>query len=242
MKKILNGLFYLFSAGCIISCCFLIYHGKMTELETEWKTGVEIGEMGTKTEDISVGGLEAILSEQEKKLSGMEAELQELQKKYKLISFLEEKENSVAREICPETMYDKYFGIEQGELARTQGIEDVEKCGAEGMLDSHFSGLTFLIGEEIWVQYGNRNYIEEHLTAGRLIIDNPELDFGYMGARAGMDFEEIQSHTGECEIQEGFMYTEDSKVYYMEFDDGYYHYVYMSEDPEGKNYSWLTID
>lgn len=92
------------------------------------------------------------------------------------------------------------------------------------------------------MQYGNLMYIEEDNDNNGLIIDNPELDFGYMGARAGMDFEEIQSHTGECEVQEGFMYTESSKVYYMEFDDGYYHYVYMSEDPEGKNYSWLTID
>ena len=260
MGKILNGLFFIFSAGCMISCFFLFYQCRMTGIEAECRMGEEIGEIKiekaeikTVTEDIpEKKELSDILSEQEEILTGLESELQdwigrepelqELQNKYELITLLEETENHVAREMCPETMYDKYFGIRQGELARVQGIEDVDSCGATGMLNSHMSGLIFLIGEEIWVQYGNRNEIDEELTASRLIIDNPELDFGYMGARAGMDFEEIQSHTGECEVQEGFMYTESRKVYYMEFDDGYYHYVYMSEDPEGKNYSWLTID
>lgn len=61
-----------------------------------------------------------------------------------------------------------------------------------------------------------------------------------MDARAGMNFQEIQENAYEKEIQEGFMYNEDLTVYYVEFTNGFYDYIYYSDYPDGRD-TWLII-
>lgn len=54
-----------------------------------------------------------------------------------------------------------------------------------------------------------------------------------MNARAGMDFEKIQENAYGIEINEGFMYNENLKVYYMEYRDNDYKYIFVSDSPNG---------
>ena len=238
-KKMKEYLFCLFSMSCVISfviTCFYWWVGQENfDVESQNVQSDELV-LENKIED----KFEDTLLEMENSLNEIQSESKLLQKRYSIISMLEEKENQVAKDICPDIMYQKYFRLRQGELARLNGIEDAEQSGCFGLLNSHFSGITFLIEEDMWVQYGNKTYLEEYKMPDTLLIMNSDINLGFMGARAGMNFEEIQRNAYENEIKTGFMYTSDWKLYYIEFVDENYIYKYISESPDGKD-SWLQI-
>lgn len=56
-----------------------------------------------------------------------------------------------------------------------------------------------------------------------------------------MDFGEIQDNAYPGEVQKGYMYNEEINVYYLEYFDESYRYVYLSYDPEGRD-SWLLVE
>lgn len=78
-----------------------------------------------------------------------------------------------------------------------------------------------------------------NLWVRKMIILDWEL-LGFMDARAGMDFEEIQKNAYVGEIQEGFMYSWEEKVYYIRYTDEYYEYIFLSGDQDGSD-SWLIV-
>ncbi|MBP3475824.1 MAG: hypothetical protein J6K48_05850 [Lachnospiraceae bacterium] len=138
--------------------------------------------------------------------------------------------------------YEKYFQMKQGELARIEKLEDLSECGKFGFLNSHFGGVVFRIDEGVLVQYSNDivSDIDEELLPRSLIIMDSSLNLGFMDARAGMDFEEIQKNAYVGEIQEGFMYSWEEKVYYIRYTDEYYEYTFFSGDQDGSD-SWLIV-
>lgn len=138
--------------------------------------------------------------------------------------------------------YEKYFQMKQGELARIEKLEDLSECGKFGFLNSHFGGVVFQIDEGVLVQYSNDivSDIDEELLPRSLIIMDSFLNLGFMDARAGMDFEEIQKNAYVGEIQEGFMYSLEEKVYYIRYTDEYYEYTFFSSDQDGSD-SWLIV-
>lgn len=138
---------------------------------------------------------------------------------------------------------EKYFGLKQGELARMRGMEDLSTCGKFGFLNSHFGGVTFDVDDGILVQYSNdlMSPIWEDALPRAIIITEPTADIGFMEARAGMDFEQIQENAYAAEIQEGFMYFEDGVVYYIQYADELYNYTFVSNFEDGRD-SWLIVD
>lgn len=172
------------------------------------------------------------LKKRKNELDEIEEKTQYLQLYYRLLTLLENTSNKLKDE-NPVLVYEKYFRLNEGELARICEIEDMEECGKIGYLDSHFGGPVISINQNLYVQYGNISDIYEYQLPGSIIITGSNIDLGFMGARAGMNFLEIQENAYEEEIQEGFMYTEDWKVYYMEFSDGFYDYTYYSNHPDG---------
>lgn len=58
---------------------------------------------------------------------------------------------------------------------------------------------------------------------------------GFMNARAEMNFEKIQENAYAGKIQEGFMYWWEEKVYYIQYTDEYYEYVFLSNDQDGRD-------
>lgn len=107
-------------------------------------------------------------------------------------------------------------------------------------LDGHFSGVTFSINDDIMIQYINTTDIWEYLLPRYIIITSGDTNFGFMNARAGMNFEEIQQSAYEEEVREGFMYWYEQGVYYIRYTDDYYEYIFLSDYPDGKD-SWLMI-
>ncbi len=174
------------------------------------------------------------LKKRENELDEIEEKTQYLQLHYRLLTLLETTSNEIKDE-NPVLVYDKYFRLNEGELARICGIEDMEECRRIGYLDSHFGGPVISINQNLYVQYGNISDIYEYQLPGSIIITGSNIDLGFMGARAGMDFLQIQENAYEEEIQEGFMYTEDMTVYYIEFTDGFYDYIYYSDYPDGRD-------
>ncbi|MDE6844383.1 MAG: hypothetical protein K2J99_01265 [Lachnospiraceae bacterium] len=140
-------------------------------------------------------------------------------------------------------VYDKYFRLEQGELARIEGVEDLSACGMFGFLNSHFGGVTFDIDEDILVQYRNDSMspVLEHELPRAIIITGPDADMGFMDARAGMNFVQIQENAYETDIQEGFMYFDDGIVYYIQYMDEHYDYIFISDYEDGRD-SWLVVE
>ena len=192
--------------------------------------------------------LAAKVEKKKNELSELQHELQLLQLKYDLATLLEEKSNEEENSFLN---YEKYFRLRQGELARIEGIEALSECGAFfGFLNEHFSGPTFQVGNSILVQYPNSISIEEwfpntisieeYLLPNTVIVTDSSANLGYMDARAGMNFEEIQENAYTKEVQEGFMYEEESKVYYIEYADAYYKYIFLSEYENGRD-SWLLV-
>ena len=127
------------------------------------------------------------------------------------------------------TVYiDRYFRIEK---------EDLTECGKVGFLNGHFGGVIFQIDQGMWLQYSsdNVNDLEEELLPRSLIITDDSMNLGFMDARAGMNFEEIQENAYAGEIQEGFMYHWEEKVYYIQYSDEYYEYIFLSNNQDGRD-------
>ena len=173
------------------------------------------------------------------RLNELQDELQLLQEKYDLLLLQEKKANEEAGENTKE-IYEKYFQLRQGELARIEEVEDASECGRFGYLNSHFGGITFEVDEGMYVQYSNVSPISEDLLPIELIILGSDVELGFKGARAGMDFKEIQAYAGKEEIQKGFMYNEELEVYFLEYFDNFYEYIFVSDYEDG-SYSWLVI-
>lgn len=236
-------LFYLFSVWCIVSCLWL-YRIERNAAEPR-EPEVEIPSQDvSETQDVGnayADSLEDILLQSEKTLREKQEDIDRFRERYAVLALLEEKENQAARELCPDRMYEKYFRLKEGELARIEGVEDAEQVGCMGNLNSHFTSFAFEIHMDMWVQYSDKGYIVEYDTPGAIVIENPDIDLGYMDARAGMNFEEIQKRAGIGEIQTGFMYTSDYEIYYLEYEEAGYLYRYLSEYPDGTD-SWLEIN
>ena len=205
-----------------------------TETEAEPEAEPKDGWYDEETDSAIRAELNEQLKKRENELDEIEEKTQYLQLYYRLLTLLENTSNEIKDE-NPVLTYDKYFQLQEGELARICGIEDMEECGRISYLDSHFGGPVISINQNLYVQYGNISDIYEYQLPGSIIITGSNIDLGYMGARAGMDFPEIQENAHEEEIQERFMYTEDWKVYYMEFSDGFYDYIYYSDYPDGRD-------
>lgn len=250
-KRARGFLFYLFSVWCVVSCLWL-YRIERSAADPEEP------EMEIPSQDISdiedaekayVDSLEDILSNTEKSLRAntektlreKQADISRFRERYAVLAMLEEKENQAARKLCPDRMYEKYFRLKEGELARIEGVEDAEQVGCMGNLNSHFTSFAFEIHMDMWVQYSDKGYIVEYDTPGAIVIENPDVDLGYMDARAGMNFEEIQDRAGIGEIQTGFMYTSSYEIYYLEYEADGYVYRYLSHQPDGTD-SWLEIN
>lgn len=116
----------------------------------------------------------------------------------------------------------------------------MSEWGMFSFLDGHFSGVTFSINDDIMIQYINTTDIWEYLLPRCIIITSGDTNFGFMNARAGMNFEEIQQSAYEEEVREGFMYWYEQEVYYIRYTDDYYEYIFLSDYPDGKD-SWLMI-
>ncbi len=142
---------------------------------------------------------------------------------------------------CSYAIYEKYFGLKQGDLVRSMNIKSTDELGKEGFLNSHFGGITINVGEGVCVQYSNTDSIIENNLPCGIIIESDNTELGFMGARAGMDFGEIQDNAYPGEVQKGYMYNEEINVYYLEYFDESYRYVYLSYDPEGRD-SWLLVE
>ncbi len=181
----------------------------------------------------------ALLEEQEIKLSGLDDEQQLLQIKWDIQKLLKEKE---ADSTDPRMIYEKYFRLKQGELARIEGIENLDTCGKLPFLNSHFGGVTFGMDESVWVQYRNDCFggVWEYLTPGTIVIMDAAPHMGFMGTLAGKDFSQIQQNLYETKIQEGFIYNEEMKVYYLQYGDEYYEYIFVSDYEDGRD-SYLLI-
>lgn len=75
------------------------------------------------------------------------------------------------------TVYEKYFGLKQGDLARSMNIKNTDELGKEGFLNSHFGGITIDVGEAICVQYSNTDSVplyREMLFGGMCSIMLPQ--------------------------------------------------------------------
>ena len=207
-------------------------------VQTETEAEPEAEQKDEWCDEESDSAIRAKLNEQLKKreneLNEIEEKTQYLQLYYRLLTLLENTSNKLKDE-NPALVYDKYFRLNEGELARICGIEDMEECRRIGYLDSHFGGAAISINQNFYVRYGNISDIYEYQFPGSIIITGSNIDLGFMGARAGMDFLQIQENAYEEEVQEGFMYTEDWKVYYIEFSDGFYDYIYYSDYPDGRD-------
>lgn len=141
----------------------------------------------------------SILEEAQQANSEADMQYREMEKFYNKKLYLD----SIAAkmdQVNGSTVYiDRYFRIEK---------EDLTECGKVGFLNGHFGGVVFQIDQGMWLQYSsdNVNDIEEELLPRSLIITDDSMNLGFMDARAGMNFEEIQENAYAGEIQEGFMY------------------------------------
>lgn len=183
------------------------------------------------------GDIEKLSEESAQELHEIEDRINILQVKYDLLALLEDKGNE---DDHPSITYGKYFQLKQGELARREEIDDLSAYEKFGFLNSHFSGPIIQIDDSISIQYINEYYILEDILPTAVIITNSGINLGYLDARAGMDFKEIQEKAYEKDIEEGFMYSWEMPVYYIQYHDDYYEYTFISEDPDGQD-SWLIV-
>lgn len=242
-------LLWLFSLWCI-GMCLLLYRLNMDVSGYQADKLVQIGEQYTETvqqailsaqagNDVSDGKLDAILAERNNSLNEIQENIEKLRNQYAVLSLLEDKEIQAAKEICPDRMYEKYFQLKQGELARIMEV-GVGNIGEEGYLNSHFSGRIFEINRGMYAQYEGGNVMNEFATPCALLIKNPDVNIEFGGVRAGMNFEEIWKCLYETQIQTGFMYTELNEIYYLEYEDHGYCFRFLSDQPDGTN-SWIEI-
>lgn len=185
--------------------------------------------------------LAAIVEEEKNSVNELMNKIQLLRLKYELMLLVEKQSNLIEGKNSY-TVYEKYFQMKQGELARIEKLEDLSECGKFGFLNGHFGGVIFQIDRCMWLQYSSDtvNEIEEELLPRSLIITDSSMNLGFMDARAGMNFEEIQENAYAGEIQEGFMYWWEEKVYYIRYTDEYYEYIFLSSEQDGRD-SWLIV-
>lgn len=232
------------SIGCItVTMCLYHIREKQSSLVLKRSSDAEWGKQSDlvleTSSDIEWENRDLLLSEKRKELEILREETQLLQIKYDLQKLVKEKYD----EEDPRSKYEKYFHIEQGELARIEGIKDLQNCGTFGFLNGHFSGVTFEISKGLLVQYGNdvTGSVWESYEPHTLIITDAETNLGFMGARAGMDFAEIQKNAMPEEIQQGFMYFYEEPVYYVQYQDAFYQYTFLSDHEDGSG-SWMLVN
>ncbi len=239
MKNIISKKLFMFSFVCITVCVFLGIVKKRQDKDLiNLQTGFERSSMQSyEFYDKSIQDrLSALVEEEQKSMDEINEKIRILRLKYELMELVEKKSNLIEDENTYKA-YEKYFQMKQGELARIENIEDLSECGKVGFLNGHFGGVIFQIDRGMWLQYNSDivNDIEEELLPRSLIITDPSMNLGFMNARAGMNFEKIQENAYAGEIQEGFMYWWEEKVYYIQYTDEYYEYVFLSNDQDGRD-------
>ena len=242
IKKVLLG---IISIGCVVGsvCLYLVKDGQIEKLNSMKEIFLENEvQRNNPVDELLTQRMEMQLINAKDQIDELQLRMEFLQQEHDFLVLLERKANERETDDAREKL-EKYFQIRQGELARIQGIESSEECGNWGFLNSHFGGITLAVDEDMYVQYYNSppTPILEYLLPDSLIIMNPDIDLGFMGARVGMDFEEIQENAYEGEIHTGFMYNEDNEIYYIEYFDDYYEYIYASYKPDGSD-SWMVIN
>lgn len=242
----------LLTIACTIGCvtgCILLYHKKEEQKAILADIGLyiiqeKVEQSEPETTDTSHDSMseecEELLKEQEVDLQDREEELQLLQLRNDLQNLLEEKESENEDSYI---IYEKYFRMKQGELAQIEGMKDLSDCGAWGSINAYLSSVTFNIDDSMFIQYRNTNSspIWEYLTPRTITITNSVSNMGFMGTLVGMDFVQIQENLYETEILEGFMFHEDGTVYYIQYGDEYYDYIFYSDYEDGRD-SWLLIE
>lgn len=227
-------LLYLSGVICILICVLLFYKCKKADSVTGLKTGIE------EDKHPFASGFAVYLSSQVDLPDDIKGDLQRLQTEDRPEELLEEKSDT-GETGGAYTVYEKYFRLKQGELVNCMNFRNADELGTEGFLNSHFGGITIRISDGVCVQYSNIGNISEELLPRSIIIDDGNMDLGFMEARAGMDFLEIQDNAYETEVKEGFMYNEAINVYYLEFADDFYTYLFLSYYPDGRD-SWLIVE
>lgn len=248
MKK--NDLYTLFSIFFTIVCiavviCLHHIKGKWMDIDTDLESGEGPEVTGRSIEEegrldfLLNDDLDRLVRDKKKELDEIEEQWKRLQINYNLQKLLEEKWNG---EDDPRFLYEKYFRVKQGELARIEKVDDLSYCGMLGFLNGHFSGSTFTINDGMLLQYTNSapgSIWESGLPRAVIITESSK--YGFMDARAGMDFGEIQRNAYEAPVQEGFMYFYEAPVYYIQYTDQFYEYTFISDFEDGKD-SWLIVD
>lgn len=237
---------------CSIACmagCMALYHEREVQnkvlqnmISDFTKEGApqDGGEQSTNPQSLTVSKPVVDAGEQEKALNDLEDAWQLLQIKWDIQKLLKEKG---ADSTNPQMIYEKYFRLKQGEMARLEGIKSLDECGMFPLLNTHFGGVVMGMDESVWVQYRNNAFgsIWDYLTPSAIIVTESAPHMGVMGTLAGMNFAQIQESLYETEIKEGFIYNEDRKVYYLQYGDDLYDYIFCSEDEDGSN-AWLVIE
>lgn len=245
LKKILirTVVFYLFSLICIGGFVWLwiikteqANASKQIEIEEKQQKDIWYDE---KSDNAIRAGLNEVLIEKKNELDEIEEKIQHLQLQYCLLALLEDKSNEI-KDVKPNLIYEKYFQLRQGELTRIEGIRNMSECWCTDYIDSYYEWPAVPIGDNLYVQYANTYEIREYELPRNILITGSNVDLGFMEARAGMNFQEIQESAYEEEIREGFMRNEDRIVYYIEFVDDFYSYIYYSDYPDGRG-AWLII-
>lgn len=239
MKNISKDILLILFSICCGLVCIKLYVIKEKQADRLLELRMDISQ-GYSQSDLDIENtvlFEEKLNESKDHLRDRQDEFLLLQLKYDLISLLEEKSNEDEN---PYAVYEKYLQLKQGELARIEEDTDLSEWGRLGFLNGHFSGVTFSINKDMMIQYRNENNVWEYLLPRCLIITSSDMNMGFMNARAGMNFEEIQQNAYEEEIIEGFMYWYEQEVYYIRYIDGYYEYIFLSDYQDGRD-SWLII-
>ena len=240
-NKLIRRILFMLASVCCVMGCIQLYiikekqAGQLLDLNKNIDVRQDEAQSDTYFE-VSVS-YEAELNKSINDLKETQDKVRLLQLKYDLSTLLEEKSNEDENSYA---VYEKYLRLRQGEVARIDGAEDLSEWGMFGFLDGHFSGTTFPINEGMLLQYGNTTNIWEYLLPRCVIITDPDLKFGFMNARAGMDFDEIQENAYEAEIKKGFMYWSEQEVYYIQYTDQYYQYIFLSDYLDGRD-SWLLV-
>ncbi len=243
MKSVKEILLLLLTAGCVAGCVmsYNIWQDQkksLTEMNNELdREPGPIHEIDTEDGTnwyrwyIDPDGGDRIL-EETTELDSLLTETASLQLKYDLQSFMERQGN---RQETSDMVWQKYFHIRQGELARIEGIEDLSDCETFGFLNNPFSGVVFDLYDGIALQYtnGTTSRIGEYTLPIAVIVTGAESDLGFMDARAGMDFEQIMQNACEAEVRQGFMTFSGDQVYYIQYADDTFQYSFISEDEDG---------
>lgn len=250
MKVLKKAIFYSFTVVCVFGCIKLcaVKEEQKRMLKAAGDSGSQIESVGndirTGTEDAAwqyynPDGIKLIVEEQEQVLNSLEDEIQITQLKCNLRKVLENENNMQDSDF---QVYRKYFRVRQGEMARIEGLEDLSECETFGFLNNPFSGVVFTLYDGILLQYknGTTSQIGEYSLPIAVIIHGPESGLGYMGARPGMDFEQIKDQAGEAEMCKGFMYFDNKRVYYLQYEDSLYVYSFVSDYEDGRDSSLIV--